>query len=47
MLHVGQLSGSDPGFTANLEGTCGCYDEKGSELVGLSEGLWRGVESGT
>ena len=45
MLHVGQVSGSDPGFTADLEETHGCYSEEGSEfVVGLQEGLWWVVE---
>jgi hypothetical protein len=47
-LHVSQVSGSDPGFTADLEGTCGCLGEEGSKFdVGLQEGLWCDVGPGT
>jgi hypothetical protein len=40
-LYVGQVSQGSPGFSAVLEGACGCQSEEDSQsFVGLQEGLW-------
>ena len=44
MLYVGQVSRGGSGFSADLDGACGCQGEEGSQpVVGLSDGLWCGV----
>jgi hypothetical protein len=40
-LFLGQVSRGYPGFSADLEGACGCQGEEDSQsFVGLKEGLW-------
>lgn len=35
-LYVGQVSWGGPGYSADMEGACGCHGEKGSQsVVGL------------
>ena len=33
LLYVSQVSWGSPGFSADLEGACGCWSKEGSQFV--------------